>query len=213
VDLVQGAAFPDRPLSPTDATVTAARRWNTPISRQQFKLVTGLDDFPGFLQNDLKEGVLQVCANGEFTWRLRDVYAKATVVWDFQPPPGGNDTFQSILRGTRSRLVIRQGAEQVFKPVLYVEKTGDATDQALAAALPAAIGDLQAKYPGIGFKKEGDAWRVTIPDKYDVGHEAHFSQVTENYLKCLRDGRLPDWEVPNMLTKYATIMQAYELSR
>jgi hypothetical protein len=90
-----------------------------------------------------------------------------------------------------------------------VEKTSDTEDQALAAALPAAIGDLQAKYPGIGLQKEGNGWRVTIPEKYDVGHEAHFSQVTENYLQCLRDGRLPDWEVPNMLTKYATIMQAY----
>ncbi len=213
VDLAQRAAFPDRPLSPADASVLSARRWNTPISRQQFKEVTGLEDFPGFLQKDLKDGVLQVCANGEFTWRLRDVHAKVSVVWDFQPPPGGNDTYHSILRGTRSRLVIRQGAEQEFKPVLYVEKTGGTEDQALAAALPAAIGALQAKYPGISFHEEGNGWRVTIPDKYDVGHEAHFSQVTENYLKCLRDGRLPDWEVPNMLTKYATIMQAYELSR
>jgi predicted dehydrogenase len=213
VDLVQWAAFPDRPLSPTDASVTDARRWNTPISRQQFEQVTGLNNFPGFLQNDVKDGVLQVCANGEFTWRLRDVYAKVSVVWDFQPPPGGNDTFQSIMRGTRSRLVIRQGAEQEFKPVLYVEKTSGTEDQALAAAVAAAIGDLQAKYPGIGVQMEGKTWRVTVPDQYDVGHEAHFSQVTGNYLKCLRDGRLPDWEVPNMLTKYATIMQAYELSR
>lgn len=56
-------------------------------------------------------------------------------------------------------------------------------------------------------------WRVTVPEKYDVGHEAHFAQVTENYLRYLRAGRLPDWEMPNMITKYATIMQAYELSR
>ena len=52
-----------------------------------------------------------------------------------------------------------------------------------------------------------------MPDKYSVGHEAHFAQVTENFLRYLRDGKLPEWEVPNMLTKYATIMQAYELSR
>ena len=43
--------------------------------------------------------------------------------------------------------------------------------------------------------------------------EAHFAQVTENYLRYLRAGRLPDWEVPNMITKYATIMQAYKLCR
>ena len=54
---------------------------------------------------------------------------------------------------------------------------------------------------------------MTVPEKYDVGHEAHFAQVTENYLRYLRAGRLPDWEVPNMITKYATIMKAYELSR
>ena len=35
----------------------------------------------------------------------------------------------------------------------------------------------------------------------------------ENRLRYLRAGRLPDWEVPNMLTKSATIMKAYELSR
>ena len=50
-------------------------------------------------------------------------------------------------------------------------------------------------------------------EKYDVGHEAHFAHVTGNYLRYLRAGRLPDWEVPNILTKHTTIMKAYELSR
>ena len=54
---------------------------------------------------------------------------------------------------------------------------------------------------------------MVVPEKYNVGHEAHFAQVTENFLHYLRDGRLPNWEVPGMLTKYATIMKAYELSR
>ena len=56
------------------------------------------------------------------------------------------------------------------------------------------------------------AGRLPSPEKYEVGHEFHFAQVTENFLPFLREGHLPDWEVPNMLTKYATIMQAYELS-
>jgi hypothetical protein len=53
---------------------------------------------------------------------------------------------------------------------------------------------------------------ITVPDKYDVGHEAHFAQVTQNYLQYLRAGRLPDWEVPDMLTKYATTMRAYAMT-
>ena len=161
----------------------------------------------------MKDGVLQVYANGEFTYRLRGVHAKVSVVWNFEAPPGGGDTHYSLMRGTKANLVIRQGAEQKFKPVLYVENAGKADDAAFETALKVAIESLQRKYPGVGFRRDGKAWRVTVPEKYDVGHEAHFAQVTENYLRYLRAGRLPDWEVPNMITKYATIMKAYELSR
>jgi hypothetical protein len=45
-----------------------------------------------------------------------------------------------------------------------------------------------------------------------VGHEAHFAQVTENYLKYLAAGQLPEWEVPNMVAKYYTTTEAYRLS-
>lgn len=52
-----------------------------------------------------------------------------------------------------------------------------------------------------------------IPEKYRVGHEAHFAQVTEKYLQYLIDGKLPDWERQNMLTKYYLATRAYKLSR
>ena len=59
----------------------------------------------------------------------------------------------------------------------------------------------------------GDAWQVTIPDVYRIGHEAHFGKVMEQYLDYLRDGKLPEWEVPNMLTKYYITTQALALTR
>ena len=62
-------------------------------------------------------------------------------------------------------------------------------------------------------RREGDHYAVVVPTKYDVGHEAHFAQVTSDFLRYLRDGKLPEWEVPNMLVKYGTIMEAYRLSR
>lgn len=43
---------------------------------------------------------------------------------------------------------------------------------------------------------------VEIPDIYKIGHEEHFKQVTEKYLQYLKDGKMPDWEVPNMIVKY-----------
>jgi len=213
VDLVQWEAFPEQALNPADVNVLSARHWATPLTRAQFKQVTGAENFPEFLKNDVKDGVLQVYANGEFTYRLRGVCAKVSVAWDFEAPPGSGDTHYSAMRGTRARLIIRQGVEQKFKPVLYVEKTDGVDDAAFEAALKNVIAGLQGKYPGVGFRREGNAWQITVPAKYDVGHEAHFAQVTENFLHYLRDGRLPDWEVPDMITKYATIMKAYELSR
>ncbi len=212
VDLVQWEAFPDQPLAMSDVDMLRARRWATAISPAQFHGVTGLAEFPEYLRGDVKDGVLQVFSNSQFDYTLRGVHVRVSVTWHFEPPAGTSDTHFSRMRGTRARLVIRQGAEQRFKPMLYVERDTSVPAEQHAAALRSAIASLQDRYPGVGVTPDGGAWRVVIPDRYDVGHEAHFGQVTENYLRYLRDGALPAWEVPNMLVKYHTIMQAYLLS-
>lgn len=214
VDLIQWQAFPEQALNPSDVTVLRARHWPTPLTREQFSKVTGAEDFPPYLAKDVKDNTLQVYANGEFTYTLRGVHARVCVKWAFEAPHGGGDTHFSVIRGTKARLIVRQGPEQGYKPVLYIEKTCEETDAAFEQLVARAIEKLQTKYPGVGFEREtAGTWRVTIPPRYIVGHEEHFAQVTENFLRYLRTGQLPEWEVPNMLTKYATIMQAYQLCR
>jgi predicted dehydrogenase len=213
VDLVQWASFPEQTLKPADAKVLAARRWATALTPAQFKQVTGEGTFPDYLEGDVKDGALQVFGNGEFTYELRGVHAKVSVIWNFEAPPGAGDTHFSVMRGSKANLVIRQGGAQKFKPVLYIETANGTADIALAANASRAVANVAKKYPGVGIEPDGKAWRVIVPEKYHNGHEAHFAQVTENYLRYLRKGKLPDWEVPNMITKYATIMQAYEMSR
>ncbi|MDP4206090.1 MAG: putative oxidoreductase C-terminal domain-containing protein, partial [Bacteroidota bacterium] len=44
------------------------------------------------------------------------------------------------------------------------------------------------------------------------GHEAHFAQVTEKFLGYLKDGKLPRWEVPNMIAKYYTTTSALKMA-
>ena len=61
---------------------------------------------------------------------------------------------------------------------------------------------LQQKYPGIELTRNEEGWVVAIPDRYRVGHEAHFAQVMKKYLEYLVQGDMPDWEVPNMIAKY-----------
>ena len=65
VDLAQWEAFPEQALSPGDVKVASARRWATPIAAAQFQKVTGLAQFPDFLQRDVRDGALQDFANGE----------------------------------------------------------------------------------------------------------------------------------------------------
>ncbi|WP_372936025.1 putative oxidoreductase C-terminal domain-containing protein, partial [Mariniphaga sediminis] len=93
-----------------------------------------------------------------------------------------------------------------YKPKLYVEATSEEGLDTFAGGLEKAVNqDLAAKFPGVQLKKLNDnRWMVEIPEKYKVGHEAHFGQVTQKYLQYLAQGKMPEWEVPNMIVKYYT---------
>jgi predicted dehydrogenase len=213
VDLVQWEVFPGVTLSKADATVLKARRWTTPVTLEQFGRVTGAKEFPAYLAPYVKDGVLHAPANGEMTYTLKGVHARTSVTWDFEAPPGGGDTHYSVMRGSKASLIIKQGAEQKFRPTLYVERDPSVSAADHEQALMRAIEAVSRTWPGVGIRAEKDHTLVVIPDKYHNGHEAHFGQVTEAFLGFLRNGNLPEWEVPNMIVKYATIMQAYEMSR
>jgi hypothetical protein len=178
----------------------------------QFNAVTKLNGFPDYLKKDVvNDSILKVYSNGEINYQLKDIHAKVSVTWAYQAPEGTGDTHYSIMRGTKANLVIRQGAEQKYKPVLYIEpvnKVGNAFESILMDQLKS----IQAKYPGIELTKTATGWEVTIPEKYKEGHEAHFARVTEKFLQYFNEGKLPGWEVPNMIAKYYTTTQALELA-
>ncbi len=215
-DLVQWEVFPGVTLAPPDVQVLKARTWASPVTLEQFKTSTSTAEWPAYLKQDLDgQGVLQCKANGEFTYALKGVYAKVSVVWEFQAPEGAGDTHYSLMRGTRVSLIIEQGEAENYKPVLYVEPrrgTGVKPEE-IEAALKEAMAEINKTYPGIGFEKFETGFRITVPAKYAVGHEAHFGQVAEKYLGYLKTRELPSWEVPDMLVKYHTLMEAYRLSR
>jgi predicted dehydrogenase len=215
-DLIQWETFPEVTLSPADIDVAKARTWITPVTLEQFKTSTSLSAWPDYLKKDLDaNGVLQCKANGEFTYSIKGVWAKASVLWNYQAPAGAGDTHYSLMRGTRSSLIIQQGEAEGYKPVLYVEprRLPGVKKDDIAAALKDAVAKLQTKYPGVGFEPWETGFRVTVPAEYHNGHEAHFGQVAEKYLGFLKKRDMPAWEVPNMLVKYHTLMEAYRKSR
>jgi len=214
VDLVQWQCFPDQILDwHKDIKVASARRWPTPVTLAQFKQVTGLEDYPAYLKKAVgPDGVLQVQQNGEVAYTLRGLHVKVTALWNYDPVPGGRDTHNALFRGTLANLVIRQGAEQNYLPTLDLENVSGLPAAEFEKNVRAAVAKLTVTWPGLEVKPAGAAWEIVVPAKYDVGHEAHFAQVTENYLRYLAAGKIPQWETAGMLAKYYTTTEAYRLS-
>jgi hypothetical protein len=201
VDLVPWILFPSRAIDHSgEIRLLTGKRWPTVLSPSDFQQITGATDFPPFLATQLDAGRLPYFCNNRVAYTLCGVHVTLNVLWDLEAPPGGGDTHLAVFRGAHSRIEVRQGKEEGFRPELYVvpEKPS-----ALEVALQRRIAALQSSFPGIASEQRGSLFRVTIPDSYRVGHEAHFGQVTRQFLRYLsKEASLPGWEKPNMLAKY-----------
>jgi len=218
IDLAMWTCFPDEAIDyRKDVAMEKTYRWPTMITREQYEKVTGLSDFPGFLKSKLNDdGVLPCYSNGEMIYTLKGICVKLSVTWNFEAPQGGGDTRHSLFRGSKAHVIIRQGKEQNYKPEVYVEPAPGANADELAASLKNAVARLQTKFPGLEAKEESvprPSWHIIIPEECHIGHEAHFQKVLEAYLQYLDKGRLPDWEVPNMLAKYYITTRALEMAK
>ncbi|WPR76652.1 putative oxidoreductase C-terminal domain-containing protein [Algoriphagus sp. NG3] len=207
VDLIQWEAFPGVTLDTSDVQMQTAKLWSTEMDLEQFKQVTGKEDFSDFLRKNVSNDKLSVNSNGEMNYKLKGVHAKVSVIWNYQAPEGTADTHYSMMRGTKSNLIIQQGKAENYVATLYVELL-DGQDEALSALVKEK---LQDRFPGLDLEKMSDGkYKVIIPEKYHNGHEAHFAQVTERYLEYFTSKNMPDWEVPNMIVKYFTTTEALE---
>jgi predicted dehydrogenase len=215
VDLVQWECFPRAILDfNKDIRILGARRWPTRISAAQFAKITQLQDYPDFLLKDVRpDGSLHTYANGEIDYRIKGVHAKVSVLWNFEAPEGAGDTHFSIMRGSTSNLVIRQGAAEGWQPALSIEPVANAGAADFPSALEHALRRVREEYPGVDVNRSGDSWQVIVPPSYHVGHEAHFGQVAAQFLEYVKRGSLPDWEVPDMVAKYHTTTRGLEIAR
>jgi len=214
VDLVQWQLFPGEIIDyKTDIEMLNARRWPTQLTPDEFQRVTGLQEFPEYLLKYINNETLNVYANGEMNYKIKGKHAKVSVIWDYVAPEGAGDTHYSIMRGTKADLIIQQGEKENYRPVLYVKLKDNSNADDFESTLTNAISNL-TRYPGMSVQKEeSNLWSIAVPNKFRIGHEAHFGEVMERFLQYLVDGKLPEWEVPNMISKYYTNMKALEMAR
>jgi len=200
VDLVQWTLFPETAIDyRAEIRILAASRWPTSINPGQFRQVTGV----------VGEGLDYYC-NTSVTYALRGVHTRLDVLWRWEAPEGTGDTHLAVYRGSKSRVEVRQGQNENYRPELYVAPNRPG----VAGALRSKVATLAHQYPGIELDERGEQFRVIIPDPYRVGHEAHFAQVTNQFFEYLRHPEtFPAWENPNMLAKYYVSTKGVELSR
>jgi predicted dehydrogenase len=212
VDLIQWECFPNVTLDyKKDIHLEKAKNWATSISKAQFTELTREKELPSYLNKyvDAKNNI-NVLSNGEINYTIKGVHAKVSVIWNYKAPDGTGDTHYSIMRGTKANVVIRQGAEQGYKPTLYIEPIQ--SSPAYEKAVEEFVKKLNDQYKGVSLKKNAKGWELIIPDSFKEGHESHFARVTEKYLGYLSSHNLPAWEVPNMIAKYYTTTQALKLA-
>ena len=215
VDLVQWTAFPEQELDyKTEVHVLSGKHWPTVISKADFGKVTGESDFPPTLQTRVKDGHLEYFCNNSVHYAVRGTHVSLDILWNWEAPPGSGDSYEAAFRGSKSRIEVRQGLSQHYIPEVYVVPNSAASQAEVFAALMKKMADLQKTYPGVALQEDGDEAHIVIPDRYRVGHEAHFAQVTNRFFDYLKTPRtLPAWEKPNMLVKYFITTKGVELSR
>jgi len=149
--------------------------------------------------------------NGSLIFQLDGINIKSEVVWNYESPTG--DTHYSIIKGSKADILILQGKEQNFKPTLYVKPAAGVSHKQTGQALEVFVKNVADKYPGLSVVNARTQWRIDIPDKYRVGHEAHFGQVADRFLQFLGGEPMPAWEKANMLVKYYLTTSALKMVR
>jgi len=205
VDLIQWECFPEQNLDyEKDIQMLTAKRWATVLTPSQFRQVTKQDTYPDFLKKDVKDSFLNVFANGEMNYTIKGLHARVSVIWKYEPPKGTSDTYYSILRGSKTNLVIRQEKEQQYQPVLYLEPANNISMDAWQQLVEKGMNQIRTNYPGLTLKKSKGGWEIVIPENLKVDPEQQFSLVVKKYLQYLHEGNMPEWEISAMLSKYYT---------
>lgn len=215
VDLVNWTAFPTQILDyRKDIHITGARSWPLRLTQKQFQQVTGRAKFPDNLQQWIHNGVFDYPCNNAVDYTVRGVHVRLKIEWKWEAPPGAGDMYEASFHGSKASVEIRQGPKEHYRPEIYVVPASDAERETVFSALGKKVEALQAKWPGLRVVRGATEAQIAIPEALRTGHEAHFAQVANQFLKYLRDPKtMPEWETANMLAKYYVTTEGVAMAR
>jgi predicted dehydrogenase len=203
VDLVAWTLFPNQAISfRNDITLQNVDRWPTAITAAQYREITGTETFTPELAPYVHGGRFDYFCNNQVDYRIRGLQVRLKILWNWESP-AGVDFHHAIYRGTNAAVEVRQTEKENYRPELFVAPRDPSRYSALLSAVRHRLESLQQTWPGVEAETFGSEVHVSIPDRYRVGHEAHFAQVVAEFLAYLKSPKsMPAWERSNMLAKY-----------
>ncbi len=210
VDLVQWILMPDRELNfATDISVLNATRWPTALSLDQLRQVTGMP-----LDSPARPPALDYFCNNTVQYTLNGAVVSLDIRWDVEAPPGVPDREYILFRGSRASVEIRQNKEANWIPDVQVLPANPADRSAVKEALARRVDALQSTFAGLGILELEEGFRLDIPARLRIGHEAHFSKLADAFLGAVRDpSSVPAWEHSCLLAKYFVTTEGVALAR
>lgn len=215
VDLVAWILHADTALDPkSDIAMLNGERWPTPLSVADFQELTGEHAFPASVAGYIRDGTLEYYCNNRVLYTVKGTHVRLDVLWGLRPAPGAVDTHFAVFNGSRAKVAVLQDPASGAVPELFVQSQHARGRRELFRAIDAKVSQLQTDWPGIALFDQGERFWIQIPERYRTGHEAHFAEVTRQFLSYLNDpASLPSWERPNMLAKYFVTTSGVRMAR
>lgn len=137
------------------------------------------------------------------------------MIWNYQAPEGGGDTFRSVVKGTKAILKTVQDKEQDFVKQLYIQKPDGSDENQFSGNLQKAIEKIQTTYPFVSVSSTSTKgeYLINIPLENREGHESHFRYVAEDFFSFLTHKDMPEWEKTNTLAKYYITTKGIEVAK
>jgi len=207
VDMTHWMLFPGVAIDfRRDIELLNARRWSTLVPLDKFIKITQLNHFPDSIQSEVKDDGLHYFCNGELIYRVKEIPVHMRVIWNLEIPEGGGDRHFSIIKGTRSDLIIRQIPERGFKVELLIVPRENPSE--VETAVQGCLQGWSHQYPGLSLCREDENILIEIPDELRTTHEAHFCQVRDTYLDYLAEGSYPPENPACIVSKYTLLAEA-----
>ncbi|OJV38799.1 MAG: oxidoreductase [Bacteroidia bacterium 43-41] len=216
IDLLFWKCFPGQSVDYTrDIGNISSSHWATEITLPQFTKSTGETAFPDYLQKYLNNSILKVYANGTLHFDIKHRNVGLKVIWNYQAPEGGGDTFMSVVKGTKTTLKTIQNKEQGFVKQLYVQKNDGMDENEFSGNLQKAIEKIRITHPFVSASPTAvkGEYIINIPVENREGHESHFKYVAESFFKFLINRSMAEWEKTNTLAKYYITTKAVEVAK